>query len=693
MHPLRQTVQILCLLLCTVVARAQQPLTDSLQHVLAHTADPARQVRLLLDLKDLNEDTPLNLSYSIRLFQKAVVTGDTYAMTNAVVPIIARYALYPEKADSLAYCIRKLRELTPGTPEEGADSYARMAVEYYRLSRGYDRNETLALSHRVLERSREEAQGDQTVYEKARRLLVEGYARVNLLYHKQGIRRPMVCQTACWEEAYALTHRMPNILVRKNFCNIIYYVLSGAYNQARKYEELEALTRDYIGVMDAYYAREAQLGRRPYLYKDNSYVNPYRQLLQGAMNIGRREYAERHFEAFRRRMMNAGGRDLQRNKSYLYELGYLWHANEREYDRSLAYCDSLMRLIREGKSYFLPQSSKVYQVYRDRSRILELAGRYDEAFDAYALTTRVQDSLLSAERRERARTLRLRHEMDRRKLDQTRRAIRNRAVATASMVAVGAVLLLTAAYLYRALRRNRRLQADIRRHSLKAQESERMKSNFINSICRGIGPPYKAIESSTLQLIVAGMRSPDRLDSLRAIRRNTEVLLSALDNMLEAANLDSLSEPLRLHETDIDEACRAELLSAARLYRDKAIDFRIDAPGTACRVPTHEKYFRFVVRALLDNAGKYTAAGSVVLCYRLDPVRGELRIEVTDTGCGIEPSRREELFRPFTAGTVASAGLSLSLSRIIVDRLGGTIRLDTTYTAGARFLFTIPLDK
>lgn len=693
MHLLGRTFPVICFLLCSVVAHAQQPVSDSLQQVLSRTTDPAQRVRLLLDLKDLNEDTPLNLPYSIRLFQKAASIGDTYAMTMAVVPIIARYAVYPEKADSLDHYIRELRRLTPGTHEEGSDCYAEMALGYYRLSRGYDRNETLSLSHEVLAWSREAARGPETVYEKARRLLLEGYARVNILYHERGIRYPMVRQIACWEEAYDLTRSMPGIIVRKNFCNIIYYVLSGAYNQGRRYAEQVALTEDYIGVMDAYYAQEEQLERRPYLYKDNSYVNPYRQLMQGAMNIGRRDYAEQHFEAFRRRMTNARGRNLQRNRSYLYELGYLWHGNEREYDLSLAYCDSLIQLIRKGESYFQPQSSKIYQVYRDQARILELAGRYDEAYEAYALTSVVQDSLLSAERLERARTVRLRHELDRRQLAEARRTIRNRALITFSMVAAGLLLLLTAVYLYCSLRRNKRLQADIQRHSLKAEESERMKSNFINSICRGIGPPFNAIDRSALQLMIAGINSPERQIHLDAIRRNTELLLSALDNMLEAANLDSLSEPLRRAPTDIDEACRAEVLSASRLYRDKEIDFRIDAPGPPCSVPTHEKYFRFVLRALLDNAGKYTDAGSVTLGYRIDARRGELRIEVTDTGCGVPASRREELFRPFTEGTVASGGLSLSLCRIIARHLDGTIRLDTDYTAGARFVFTIPLEK
>ena len=54
----------------------------------------------------------------------------------------------------------------------------------------------------------------------------------------------------------------------------------------------------------------------------------------------------------------------------------------------------------------------------------------------------------------------------------------------------------TGIYLLRSLLRNRRLKADILRHSRKAQESEHMKSVFVNTICRGIGPAFDAIDTA-----------------------------------------------------------------------------------------------------------------------------------------------------------------------------------------------------
>lgn len=672
-------------------ATTYQQVSDSLQHVLAYTADPGKRVELLLDLKDLNEDSNLNLAYSIQLFREAAAIRDTYAMTAATVPILVQYAPYPEKTDSLNYYVRELRELTPGTPEEGMDAYAEMSISYYRLNSEYDEEKALRLAHEIDAWCNDDSAHRDNIYHRVKRLLLKGHAGITIGYYEKGIKSAYIPQTKIWEEAYELTRQMPELLVRKNFANLVYFLLSGAYNQARDYNNQVRLTTDYIALIDSYYAMEDQLQRRPYLYRDNSYVNPYRQLIRCSINIERDDLLEKNFAEFRDRMLNAEGENLVRNKTYVYELGYLWNGIRGHYDQSILYCDSLLTMIDQGKGYFRMNPSKIYQVNRDRSVMLYRAGRYDESYDSYERTAAVQDSIFSAERRERSETIRRRHDMDRLKLAETHALIRNRAAVIFSFVAIGILLIGTGVYFTVALRRNRRLQADIARHNRKAKESEHMKSIFISTICRGIGQPLDTLDQTAQKLMLADTGMETRLEMLGSIRENTDLLLSTLDNMLEAANLDSLTDRLQLEETDIDELCRAELLTASRLQHGSEVEYRIETPGTRCIVRTHAQYFSFVVRALLDNAAKFTSSGSITLRYETDPAANMLQVSVTDTGCGIAPERQAEIFRPLADGPVASRGLSLSLCRIIAEHLSGSIRLDSAYTAGARFIFTIPL--
>ena len=672
-------------------ASTYQQLSDSLQQVLAHTADPGKRVELLLNLKDLNEDSNLNLAYSIQLFREAAAIHDTYAMPMATVPILAQYAPYPEKKDSLDYCVLELRRQTPGTPEEGMEAYAEMAIAYYRLNSEYDKEKAVELAHEIVAWCNDDSAHPDNIYHRVKRLMLKGHAGITIGYYEKGIGSAYIPQTKIWEEAFDLTRQMPQLIVRKNFANLVYYLLSGAYNQARDYDKQVKLTSEFIALIDSYYAMEDRLQRRPYLYRDNSYVNPYRQLIRCSINVGRDDLLEKNFAEFRDRMLNAEGDNLVRNKTYVYELGYLWTGIRGHYDQSILYCDSLISMIHQGKGYFRMNPSKIYQVNRDRSVMLSRAGRYDESYAAYERTAAVQDSIFSAERRERSETIRRSHDMDRLKLAETHALIRNRAAALFSFIAIGILLFGTGVYYTIALRRNRRLQADIARHNRKAKESEHMKSIFISTICRGIGQPLDALDQTAQKLMLADTGIEKRLEMLGCIRENTDLLLSTLDNMLEAANLDSLTDQLQLEETDIDELCRAELLTASRLQHGDEVEYRIETPGTRCIVRTHAQYFAFVVRALLDNAAKFTSAGSITLHYEIDQAANMLRVSVTDTGCGIAPERQAEIFRPLADGPVASRGLSLSLCRIIAEHLHGSIRLDAAYTAGARFIFTIPL--
>lgn len=151
MSPVRLLTCIYCVVFGTGVSLMAAPssVTDSLQGRLAHTSDPRERVQLLLNLKDLNEDTHLNLPYSIQLFREAAAIRDTYAMSVSIIPILSRYSIYTEKKDTLRYYLQALRDLTPGTPEEGADAYAEMCIGFYRLGHQYDLAENLRLAHEV----------------------------------------------------------------------------------------------------------------------------------------------------------------------------------------------------------------------------------------------------------------------------------------------------------------------------------------------------------------------------------------------------------------------------------------------------------------------------------------------------------------------------------------------------------------
>ena len=157
--------------------------------------------------------------------------------------------------------------------------------------------------------------------------------------------------------------------------------------------------------------------------------------------------------------------------------------------------------------------------------------------------------------------------------------------------------------------------------------------------------------------------------------------------MLEVSQLDNTLEELPRTPMDICQIIRTEV---ERLPQKEGVEYRTDFAEPEIVVPLHRGYVTELIRELLKNAVKFTPAGSVTIaCSRVE--NGMLTISVTDTGCGIGEADAEKVFErfykadPFAQGL----GLGLSLCRLIAEKSGGKIRLDTSYTRGARFVVVL----
>lgn len=100
-----------------------------------------------------------------------------------------------------------------------------------------------------------------------------------------------------------------------------------------------------------------------------------------------------------------------------------------------------------------------------------------------------------------------------------------------------------------------------------------------------------------------------------------------------------------------------------------------------------------VLLNLLGNACKYTQNGSITLGYT--STAKQVEISVADTGVGIPADKAGQVFNRFEKiGSVKKGfGLGLSVCQSIITLMGGKIWVDSTYTGGARFVFTLPLKE
>ena len=183
----------------------------------------------------------------------------------------------------------------------------------------------------------------------------------------------------------------------------------------------------------------------------------------------------------------------------------------------------------------------------------------------------------------------------------------------------------------------------------KAQESEKMKQAFINSICHEIRTPLNAIVGFSDLVLNDDIDEEMRREFPAEIQKNTTLLTGLVNSMLEVANLDISEEKLPCEPTD---------------------------------------------EHLLSNANKFTEKGTITLGYKIDETKKCVFITVTDTGCGIPEDKHEEVFNRFSKldTFIPGNGLGLYLCHLIVKRLYGEIRIDSEYTKGTRMIVSLPIE-
>ena len=239
-----------------------------------------------------------------------------------------------------------------------------------------------------------------------------------------------------------------------------------------------------------------------------------------------------------------------------------------------------------------------------------------------------------------------------------------------------------------------------------AMESSLMKTDFIQQISHEIRTPLNILSGFT-QVLTSGMELDEatRQEVTKGIVDNTERITSLVNKMLELAEVGS-DTPLDRNDQALAIQIAAQASEDSGISQATHLDFDLDiAPEaetvmltTALAPATH------ALALLLDNAMKFThpaeAAGGVAAVtekahavLRMTVEDGMLVFTVEDTGIGVPPEESEHIFEEFVQldKYYDGTGIGLTVARSLARRLGGDIRLDTDFSPGARFVYTLPL--
>ena len=223
----------------------------------------------------------------------------------------------------------------------------------------------------------------------------------------------------------------------------------------------------------------------------------------------------------------------------------------------------------------------------------------------------------------------------------------------------------------------------------KALESERLKSAFLANMSHEIRTPLNAIVGFS-SLLTATEDEQEREEFISIIENNNQLLLQLISDILDLSKIEANTLEFNYQNVDLNGLARdVESTVRRRLKEGVVLEF---IPGVSeCHVQTEKNRLSQVLINLLVNATKFTPAGSITFGYE---IRGkELYFYVKDTGLGISQEDQNKIFERFTKvdDFKPGTGLGLYICRIIIQRLGGSISIDTCYTKGCKVLVCIPI--
>ena len=226
---------------------------------------------------------------------------------------------------------------------------------------------------------------------------------------------------------------------------------------------------------------------------------------------------------------------------------------------------------------------------------------------------------------------------------------------------------------------------------------EQLKSDFVSTVSHELRTPLAAIYGAamTLQRGDVELNEAQEAGMLGVIAGESERLARIVNDILLASRLDSGAATVEIGSTDATALARG-VLAAAEAHLPSDVELALVAPEPGPQVAADPDGLRQVLVNLVENAVKYSPNGGRVE-LELTPENGRVRFAVTDCGLGIPASEHERIFEKFfrldpnLSRGVGGTGLGLYISREIVRRMGGRIRVESEPGRGSTFSFELPL--
>jgi CheY-like chemotaxis protein/nitrogen-specific signal transduction histidine kinase len=225
----------------------------------------------------------------------------------------------------------------------------------------------------------------------------------------------------------------------------------------------------------------------------------------------------------------------------------------------------------------------------------------------------------------------------------------------------------------------------------KAENASRMKSLFLANMSHEIRTPLNAIEGFS-RVIVETDSPEERMKYMEIIESNNNRLMSLINEILDLSRVESGEIVIKKAPVNLEALSK----SIKQLFKFRCPDTVVldcKNPTMPITMNTDENRLTQVLSNLISNALKHTPRGRITFGYEILDDGQDISFYVKDTGSGIAPEFIEHIFETYASKDAEQQkgyGLGLALCRIIVEKMGGHISVESAVGEGSTFTFVLP---
>ena len=682
-------ILLIYLLAFSLATEGNTAVKDSLSEALPSASSPLQKLEIMTNLMDLSRQEE-QVEYAKQLYWLALEEDEDYYKEAALTEILRFYVNTDAKDSAKVYLAEAERELK-GKARDFLVTYMKtiMDVRVVYYTKGEDRMKLIEKY-----KLRLETEKDMPVLDKISNYYLLGMANSNRVDPKN---QDAIYKEVCYymNNLIELSDNIPlrySYLFRLNTLNIL------SLMEATPEDRVKASLR-YLN-MQKEYADTKEMKKRPYTSKRHL-LNAYSTLATAAETVGKdmATYYFNYFIDLNRKYPEDAAFSAEYDR-YFTSLNY--YKSIRDFQKAADYNDSVIYYFRHGDFQF-DLTENIVLTLKDKIDCLDSLHRYKDAYEAYKEYSVLLDSARTRSMENKVEDLEIKKHVD--ELVVEKKALEIDLQKSRSQLYLFlALLILSICFgififfrlgkiksLYKELQESNRLVIIA---SEKAQESERMKNAFIKNMCHEVRTPLNAINGFAELITSDGISPEEKKEFSKIIYTNCHNITSMMNDVLVIAQLDSSNEVLPLEPVHISLLCHHEMNKLKKLQQKPDIHYQVEGDKSNDLIYSDPNHFGIIISHLLNNANKFTNQGSITLSYQPEEEGRIMCICVTDTGCGIPADKSEWIFERFTKNDdfIPGSGLGLYLCRLITQRLNGSLKLDTCYTGGARFILRLPIN-